>query len=394
MKKTPFCIALLLPLLLFSQFAADKTVTISREVQDDVYLAGETIAINAAVFGDAIAAGREIIIRDTIQQDLVVAGGEVLVNGYVKDDVRAGVGQITLDNTVGDDVVVFGGEVFITEDAVIHGNLINFSGEVELYGEVKGKVKATGGSLNLRGKVVEDVSLQGGNIWIDGEVGGKTTLVAEEIIIGENAKFYGDVSYWSEDGVVDFGESLVNVRATYDEALMEEAEGISWRGFGFATLGFWLFYVVSAFLVLLILNWAFGNVLKQAVHGVEDTFWKAFGYGFIYLIGLPIIIVCSFLILVGIPIGIFLLAFYAFSIFFGHLVAALMMAYYINRKRTSQLSFWGIVFFALGIAILLRLLTVIPIIGWLISVVVLAASYGLLLVAFVSLKQRTKAVVT
>ena len=387
-------ILLLLPLLGLAQFQADKSVTIAEEMQDDVYLAGESISINAIVDGDVVVAGSEIVVRDSIQQDLIVAGGEILVNGYVKDDIRAGAGQIILDNTVGDDVVVFGGEVFITEDAIIHGNLIIFSGEVELYGDVRGEVKASGGFLNLRGKVAENVSLQGGRIWIDGEVSGTSTLVAEEITIGDNARFYGDVAYWSEDGEVDFGDSLVNVRAIYDEALKEDVEGVSWEGLGLATLWFWIFYVISAFLILLLLNWAFGNVFRKATDQPEDFFWKGFGYGLIYLIGVPILVVSCFVILVGIPIGLFILAFYVFSIFFGHLVAAVMTAHYVNRKRNGALSFWGIVFLSLGIAVVLRLFTVIPILGWLISLVVLAITYGVLLVTFLSDRKSTKVVVS
>ncbi|BFP41713.1 hypothetical protein FGF1_25580 [Flavobacteriaceae bacterium GF1] len=368
------------------QFEAEKSVTISTAAQDDVYLAGETVSVNASIGGDMVAAGGKIVIKDTIQQDLVVAGGEVHVRGYVKDDVRAAGGELTLDNIVEDDVIVFGGEVEITEDAIIHGNLINFSGTIDLNGEVKGMVKAHGGELNINGKIAKDATLNGGDILIDGEIRGTSTIAAEEIEIGDNAKFYGDVEYWSEEGVVDFKNSLINARATINEELAYDRKEFSWKKWGMATLGFWVFYVLSTFLILLLLNWAFKEVFVKAVEFLEGDFWKSLGYGLIYLVGLPFLIAVAFMIVIGIPISMFLLAFYIFSILFGHLVAALLLTHFLNKRREKPWGFWTLVFVALGIAIVLRLLTVIPFIGWLISLVLLAVSYGVIALAVIPKK--------
>lgn len=387
MKTFVLFIAVMFPILVLGQFEAEKSINISKEVQDDVYLAGETVTINATVVGDVVAAGGEIIIKDTIQQDLVVAGGEILVKGYVKDDIRASGGTIMLDNDVGDDVIVFGGEISITDETVIHGNLINFSGIVDLDGEVKGMVKAYGGELNINGKISEGAKLYGGEVKVDGEIRGNSIIVAEEIEIGDNAKFYGDVEYWSEDGEVDFGDSLVNAQAIFNEELMKDRNGFSWKAFGIATLGFWIFYIFSAFLVLLLLNWAFKKVFVKSVGRLDNDFWKSFGYGLIYLVGLPLLIAFTFMIIVGIPISLFLLTLYFFSILFGHLVAALLIVHYWAHRKNKSWGFWSIVFLALGTAIILRLLTLIPLIGFLISIILLAVTYGVLALTLIQKKK-------
>ena len=388
MKTSILSFILLFPFLLFSQFKSGEDVTISSTQNDDIYVAGEDININAAINGDAVAAGSYIVINDTIYQDLIIAAGDVFVRGFVADDIRAAGGKLTIDTEVGDDVVVAGGEVFITEKSIIRGNLINFSGTVQMNGEVKGLLKAYGGEIKVNGKVNEGATLYGGEIAINGEIRGTSKIVAESIEIGESAKFYGDVSYWSKDGEIDFKNSLIGANATFDEKLKPDQDGFSWKGFGIAALGFWIFYVLSAFLILLLLNWAFKNLFSNAASYLDKELLKSFGYGLLYVFGLPLAILITFMIIIGIPVGLFLLVFYLFSMLFGHLVAALLLAHYLNNRNQNSWNFWTLVFLALGIAIVLRLLTFIPFLGTLIALVVIAIGYGLLGYAWLQKRQK------
>ena len=51
---------------------------------------------------------------------------------------------------------------------------------------------------------------------MNGSIGGKSTLAAREIIIGNNAVFNDDVRYWNKKGALDFKQSLKNGKAIYD----------------------------------------------------------------------------------------------------------------------------------------------------------------------------------
>ena len=382
MKTQLLLIALLLPVLSFGQYEADKEITVAESQKDDIYRAAETINIDATVDGDVVLAGGNITVRDTVRHDLTVAGGEIVVKGYVADDIRAAGGKLTIDSEIGDDVIVAGGEVLITKDAVIHGNLINFSGDIDMNGKVEGMVKSYSGDLKMNGSVTKEVELFGEDVVINGEIGGTSKMAAENITIGESAKFQGEVVYWSEDGQVDFGNSLVGATANFDENLMGDRDDFSWKGFGIAAFGFWVFYLFSAFLVILLLNWAFSNFFDTAVDFLDKNFWRTLGYGSIYLIGLPLLIVISFVIVIGIPIGLFLGGFYIFSLLFGHLVMALLLSHYLNKRSDKRWNFWSIVLLALGIAAVIRLLTFIPFLGALLSFVTTALGYGLLGYAF------------
>ena len=315
----------------------------------------------ASVKGDLVIAGGNLIINDSIHGDLTAAGGELILNGVVSDDVRIAVGRVTIDSEIGDDLVVFGGEVVLTENAKIHGNLRCFAGNIEINGEVFGTI-----------------DLKGADVLIDGTVRETSKIVGDDITIGPKAKFYKEVAYWNSDGAIDFKNALVNAEAQFDEDLGNEKSQLSLTTLGTASLFLWIFYVLSAFLVILFLHTLFRNTFSNAVEGLEHHWLKSFGYGLIYLIGIPLFIILVLLMIIGIPLGIFVTVVFIFSLLFGHLIAALLIVYYIKYKKGKQWGFWSITFLALCVAIVLRLITIIPFAGVLVSAVVLSITYGAL----------------
>ena len=378
MKTRTLLFIWLFPLLAISQFKSREDVSISTPQNDDIYLAGEDISIDAKVKGDVVAAGSYITINDSIAQDLIVAGREIIIKGYVADDIRMTGGKLTIDAEVGDDVIVAGGELTITKDAIINGNLITVGGKTRIKGVIIGMLKASAGELEMDGIVEGDAMIQGEEVEIDGKIYGTSEIVAEDLEIGENAQFHQNVTYWVEDGEIDFKNSLVNATAKLDESLMGEHEEIPWKFFGIAAFGFWVFYMLSAFLVILLLNYFFKPLFTEAVTYIQKDLLKSFGYGLIYLFGLPLLIVFFFMIIIGIPISLFLLSFYLFSVLFGHLVGALLLTQYLEKRNGQPWGYWKTSFIALGFAIVIRLLTFIPFLGFLIAFLVMAIAYGLL----------------
>lgn len=378
MKTLLYFWIFLMSFMAYSQSEANKSISLTEPEQDDVYLAAETININAKIEGDAVIAGGTLTFRDTITQDLIAAGGEINISGFIKDDIRIAGGELAIDAEIEDDVIVFGGELFITKDAVIHGNLICFSGDVILNGTVKGFIKVYAGDLVINGTVMNGAEIYAGDLSLNGEISGKTKIVAEDIVISDNAKFYGDVEYWSESGAVDFKNSLDGEKAIFNEDLARKNKDFPWEFFGVAAIGLWLFYLASAFLIILICNALFKKFFSKTITLLDKNILKSFGYGLIYIFGLPILILLTFIILIGIPIGLFLAPIYIFSLFIGHLVFALLMAHYINKRRNNDWGFWPICFLALGIAVALRFITLIPFLGTVASIVLIAIAYGLI----------------
>lgn len=390
MKTQLLYFVLLFSMVAMGQHEKEEDITVTEHQKDDIYHAGENININATVDGDVVLAGSKITLRDSVSQDVLVAGGEIYFEGYVADDIRAAGGTLIIDSEVGDDVIIAGGEVIITKDAVINGNLINFSGDIEMNGRVDGMMKSYSGDLKINGTIAQEAELFGEEIIINGEIKGNSKIAAETITLGEKAKLHGNVTYWSEDGEVDFKNSLLGSTSNFDEKLMSNQNEFSWKGSGIAALGFWIFYLFSAFLVIILLNWAFSDFLNSAATYLNQGFLKSLGYGLLYLFGLPLIIIITFIILIGIPIGLLLSSFYLFSLLFGHLVTALLLSHYLRQRSNVKWGFWSVVLFALGIAAIFRLLTAVPIFGWLLSLLVIASGFGLLMLTFKEKRKMTK----
>lgn len=342
-------------------FTQTQDISSRNEQKDDIYLAGDTIIVDAAIRGDLVAAGRQLVIDDSIYGDLTAAGANLSINRLVADDVRIAVGRIVVDAEIGDDLVVFAGEVLITENATIRGNLICFANDVEIDGKVIGKI-----------------DVKGSNVIINGEIHEASKIISEDITVGSNAKFYKDVHYWSSDEQIDFGESLINSRAQFDEALKKEKSSFSLLTFGMTSFPAWIFYILSVFLVILLLHGLFRNAFSEAVVGLEENYLKSLGYGLIYLIGVPLVIAIVFLIGIGIPLGLFMTGIFIFSLLVGHFISALVIVYYIRHKNEMTWSFWSVTLLALLFTIGLRLLASIPFVGILISIAILTITYGAL----------------
>jgi uncharacterized glyoxalase superfamily protein PhnB len=370
MKTITFLLISLCSMVSFGQ-ENDGDILINKTQQDDTYRAGETIKVNAVVHGDLVIAGGKLIVNDSIYGDLTAAGGELFLNSYIADDVRIAVGRTTIDSEIGDDLFVFGGEVILTENAVIHGNLNCFAGNIEINGKVHGKL-----------------DIKGADVLINGTIRETSKIIGEEITIGSNAKFYKDVEYWYSDGEIDFKDSLVNTKAQFNEEFEADESQLSLTSFGTNSIKLWMFYILSSLLAILFLHALFRNTFSNAAEGLENNWLKNFGIGLIYLIGIPLAIIIALLIIIGIPLGLFITTIFIFSLLFGHYIAALMLVYYFKHKKEKQWGFWSITLLALLCTILLRLLTMIPFAGILLSVVVLAITYGALTLKVIRSKKK------
>lgn len=347
-------------------------ILITERQQDDTYSAGETISIDAVVQGDLVIAGGSIRVNDSIKGDLTAAGGELFLHGYVADDARLAIGRTTIDSEIGDDLIIFGGEVTLTENAIIHGNLT-----------------CTAGKINLQGKILGDLTVKGGDVLIDGSVSGASKIIVEDLTIGPKAKFYGKVQYYAEDGEINFNTALVNTEAQFNEDLGEDTSDLSMTTLGTKSLKMWLFYILSSFLVILVLHALFKQAFFNAAEGLEHSWLKNFGVGLIYLIGIPIAILIAFLMVIGIPLGLFTAAVFVFSLLLGHMIGALLLAYYFRNKKDKAWGFWTVTLLALLFVLILRVLTMIPYAGIVLSILVLSITYGALTREAISSKRTT-----
>jgi cytoskeletal protein CcmA (bactofilin family) len=378
MKKIFFLAAMLVNFATAFAFRIEygNNVIISQPVYEDLYLAGGNITINAPIHGDLIIAGGTIIINDTITNDILLAGGNVTFNGFVGDDIRCAGGNIHISKNVVGDVVIAGGEVTIDERVMI-GGLIASGGNITIDGNVMGEVKGAFGNLILTGSVEKDIDCRGGKITINGTVSGKSVLAARNIFIERNAVFNGDVRYWNKQGSLDFKQSLRTGKAIYDPSLRIRTG--QWYYLGAATVIGLLWYLGMALLMILLVQYLFSATMKKAANTVFDDTLKSLGYGFLFFIAVPIAAVIAFVTVIGVPVGLLLTFSYVALILLATVITSVVAASWFNNRNNYKWGYWRMAFAAFGIFILLKLVSLAPFVGWLISILSACIAFGSIL---------------
>lgn len=351
-----------------------NNVAINQPVNENLYIAGGTITINAPVHGDLIVAGGTIVINDTVTNDILLAGGNVTFNGFVGDDIRCAGGDLHIVKNVTGDVVVAGGKVMIDQGVEI-GNLLLSGGEATLNGKVKGEVKSAVGNFTFNGSA-QKLVCRAGKIDFNGTVMGKTIIAAPEIVIGSDAIFHDDVRYWNKQGSLDFKQSLKNGTAIFDPSLKIERGG--WHVLGFSLLGV-LWFIGMAFLMIILLQYFFSPTMKNAGDTFITDSLKSLGVGFLFLTAFPVLIILSFVTIIGLPVGVILLFFYIMALLFATTITSVVVTNWIHNRKNYKWNFWQLVGVALGIFTVLKLISFIPFIGWLFMLIMACIAFGAIL---------------
>jgi cytoskeletal protein CcmA (bactofilin family) len=387
MKKLLITLGVLLPALCTAQaLKYGNTVTIGAPVYEDLYAAGSRITVNAPIHGDMLAAGAYITINDSISNDIQIAGGEVTVNGYAGDDIRGVAGRLYIQRQVAGDLVITGGNVLIARTAVITGNVIISGGSLTMDGSVKGNVKAAGGTVRINGTVEKALDCRGEDIAVNGLVKGPAVLAAQTIDIGDRAAFMNGVRYWKKRGTIDFGSSIRGGKAVIDKTL--EMEAPRWHYLGFASFMVFVWYLGPVFVFILLIQYLFGSTMQKAGSALTHHVARSVGYGLLFLIIVPLCVIAAFFSVIGVPLGILLTIGYIILILMGATITAVVLANWINSGYAKKWKMWRLVWTALAIFVILKLISLTPVVGWLVMLLAVCLAFGAIITSIRWQKQQ------
>lgn len=373
---------LMVPVLFF--FSANayriewgRKVVISQPVQEDLYVAGGEVTINAPVYGDLIVAGGTIFLNDTVANDLLLAGGTVHINGYVADDIRCTGGELHVLKNVGGDLVISGGQVDIAPSVQVTGGLITGGGDIVVNGIVLGDVRSAAGTLTFNGTANRNFDCRSQKLVMNGTVRGNAVLAASELTITAGARFYKPVRYWTKNGRVDFKQSLLGGAATFEPAL--EMKTDSWFYLGHATVLGLVWYLSTVLLFLMLIEYLFRNTFKKAADILNRSMGKSLGFGLLFFVCVPILTVLLLFTIVGIPIGLLLMATYVVLFLLATVITSLVVANWYSIRFERRWGYWQTVWGAMAMFILFKLVTFTPFFGWLIMLALASIAFGAIL---------------
>lgn len=375
----------------------DEITVVSLPFGDDLYIAGGKVVVTEQVTGDLLAVGGSLIVNGPVGADLQAAGGSLIINGPVGDDLRIAGGDVTLVSAVGGDVMIYGGSVTIPNGVVIEGDAVLGSGALHLGGTIMGDLKVDAGIVDFSGIVHGDARLYGDEkISLDGRIEGNTIVTARNVTLGPGAGFGRDVVYWRKDGEMDFRQTSVGGQARFAPELKRDephGSGLSRermvrKGLGTAFSLFFFGTLLSGILAIAIGVLLFKKTFREAGEVLHITFWKGLGVGILTYLLLPVSAVIAMFTLVGIPVGLLLLALFVFSVVFGRVITAIAFAAWIERRRAGQWSAGRLMLAAIGLFVVIKLVGLVPFLGWVVVLLATLAGYGALVAALLESRRE------
>ena len=332
-------------------------VTVANEevIDSDLYVAGGTIIIDGTINGDLIAAGKTIRVNGPVNGSIIAAGGTVNINGEVTHAVRVLGETLNISGTIGRDLLVAGSEV----------------------------------SLASTAKIGSDLLLGAGTALIDGLIQGDINGGVESLTIASTATIQGKLTYISEDEANI--QSGAQIRGTITHQLPDVKERLAVGTHRLPNVGerlvtgIGLWGKVIGFLMTLVLGIIIVLLAPKRVKAVTESIrtrpWASLGWGAIILIFTPIAALIVCITIIGLPLGLIVLALYTIAIYLTQLFAGLLVGQLIIgtfRGVETRAALIGAL--ALGLAIL-SLLRLIPYLNFFIGLATVLFGLGAILVS-------------
>lgn len=346
--------------------SGDSLVIASGEtVDDDLYLAGNTIRISGTVRGDVFAAGNTIIVDGRIEGSLSAAGQTIDISGTVDRSVRAAGNTVTLSSTVGRDFLAAATTIIINRNATVGNDAV-----------------VGGTTLTMDGTVGRDLRAGATNATVNGMVGRNATFDGvSSLTIGSGARITGSLQYRSDrDATIQSGATVGSV----ERLPLDPDDGPSPVNVGGRIIGT-IIDLVRTFFGIIALGLLWRWLFRAAADRVDDTLTgtplPSLGIGCLALLVAPFSLLVLFVVGVviggwGIPVILWLVML-AILLLSGAIVAQ-SIGYWLLRMTRQQGG--ATVQLLLG-AVILAILSIIPFVNVMTSLLVGTVGLGAVLVA-------------
>ncbi|WP_168060684.1 bactofilin family protein [Candidatus Manganitrophus noduliformans] len=348
----PFFVVMILGIIFFRPLSAaaeegspnnaDRLVTLRADqtVNGDYFAFGDVVEILGTVHGDVYAAGGKVRVAGTIAGDLLAAGGEIDIEGEVGQDARIAGGEITLSGDIGRNLTIAGGRIILADSSTVQGNVIS-AGDLVISNQIHGNVKAMAGNLQITSTAA-----------VGGDIAYRSPQPAR---IAEGAEIGGTVMQRTPHEMFDFSPGRM-------------VGAVAGLIFLFKIISF-----VSTLLLGLLLIFLFPGFSRAVVSTLREKPMASLGWGLVWLIVTPVVLIALLATVVGIPLALILFPLYFISLYLARIVIILWAGTAILERMGKE----GHPGWALFVGLFLyTLLTLIPGPGGLISLLVILFGLG------------------
>lgn len=332
MKKIILFILVVLSIFFYQKgmvFAQEtgKNIVISKEtiIDHDYLAAGEIITISGTINGDVYVLAQNLTVDGTINGDILTACQTFNLLGTVTEDVRVASGDIFVNGLIGRNLSVVAGNLTLTPQAKIGGNLVFL-----------------GNYLDLQSVVANDVQLFARKATINSQIGGNLNARVEEISLEKGAAVSKNFSYQSAKkanisdeatiaGETSFRPVTEKTQPKFKDKIKYE---LKLRADHLKKLN--LYLEIFGFLISLVLGLIFCFLFPKRYQGMakqlSKSFWPALGLGVLLLISFFVLFLFLLVSLIGIPIALFLVPSFIFFLY----LSRTFTAYFVAQKIFSK----------------------------------------------------------
>jgi hypothetical protein len=333
----------------------------------DSYAAGQITTISEPVARDAFLAGYDVTLSGPVTGDAHMAGYTVNSNADVSGDLYAAGYSVTVLKTVEGDITAMGNLVALRSVTPVTGNVRVAGGSVVIDTPVAGSILATAAAMTLNSTVAGDLNFYG-----------------ESLAFGPNAKVSGKVSIQAPREIVVPAEVAAADRVSF--RLLETPDYASEAGKTAQNLvrGFWfaVWVTVLWWLLLFVVGAAFITLAPRLVEKLRIASsahaFRRLGLGVLaFAATVGLVPVFAFTV-----IGLLLEPFVLIFVIAACSAAYLAGVYFIGNRIISAITPVGSNGRRVGVlaASLVAggLLTMVPLIGWLITLLLLTFGFGVI----------------
>lgn len=281
------------------EFDEDGIIEEGEVIDDDLFIANDTVEINGVVNGDVFAGGSVVKVNGTVNGSLVIGAQTVQMNGDVTGSVYTGSSTLTLGSEaeVGRNLYFGGFNLTTEEGSYIFRDMLVAGYQALLFGEVGRDVRAAVGALEINGVIGNDVFAEvsgtEGNqepLYFSGPPGVET-IVPSGIRVSDSAEIGGSLTYRSSENQSSAiaispagGINFEYDPRTSPEADPEEVGRVS----STALAASWLVKRVRTFVTLLLLGglvvWQLPGILKKVSEKAEQEPLPSLGWGLVSIL--------------------------------------------------------------------------------------------------------------
>lgn len=363
-----FLMLLSIPVSVFAQTSLrsgeNPTLPPDEVINSDYFAAGNTVNLSGIVNGDAYLAGGNINVDGIINGDLLVAGGNLNLRGRVTGDIRAAGGQLNIGTDIGGNLTALGGNVTVEQGAIVAGSLVSGAG-----------------NLLVNAPIGKGATFGGGNVAISNTIGGDINAGVGNLTLNRGAKIAGNLNYWAKQNASLSPEASISGQIIRHEPVEGTTPKPAPPDVASFLAGFFAFWKTVSFISALILGLLLirflPNYMDSSSGLIRSNFWKCLLTGFITVIVFPIMLIFLLLTVLGVPAAFVLALIFMLVSYFAKIIISLSIGRKLLQFFNSNASnYWA---FTLGI-IVYYILSVVPIIGWILEFMLYLAGLGGILI--------------